>query len=198
MEKLEKFANLTSHSLRKPLANIIGISNLLQEEESLPDSLYELVMEIRKSAHNLDEVVKEMTEAISYGNTVLPASSPIKLKKVWFIDDDEINNMLSMRMMNRVLPESEAQTFLSAEEALNKLVVEKSDKPDSIFLDINMPLMNGWEFLDELAVRGLDIPVYMLTSSIDPRDQDKAGAYEQVKDFISKPLREERLKLLLK
>jgi len=198
MEKLEKFAHLTSHSLRRPLANIIGISNLLKEEVSLPENLFDLVIEIRKSALALDDVVKEMTDAISFGKANISVNPPVRLKKVWFIDDDEINNMLSLRMMNRVLPESEAKTFLNAEEALQLLMEQNPALPDSIFLDINMPRMNGWEFLDELAVRNIQIPIYMLTSSIDPRDQEKAGNYEHVKDFISKPLREERLKMLLK
>ncbi len=198
MEKLEKFAHLTSHNLRRPLANIIGISNLLKEEESLTEPIFDLVIEIRKSAHALDDVVKEMTDAISFGKTNITSTSPVKLKKVWFIDDDEINNMLSMRMLNRVLPESESMAFLNAEEALEILMGPNSNIPDSIFLDINMPCMNGWEFLDELTVRNIHIPVYMLTSSIDPRDQEKAGSYEYVKDFISKPLREDRLKMLLK
>jgi signal transduction histidine kinase len=144
MEKLEKFAHLTSHNLRRPLANIIGISNLLKEEESLTEPIFDLVIEIRKSAHALDDVVKEMTDAISFGKTNITSTSPVKLKKVWFIDDDEINNMLSMRMLNRVLPESESMAFLNAEEALEILMGPNSSIPDSIFLDINMPCMNGW------------------------------------------------------
>ncbi|MCB1148445.1 MAG: response regulator, partial [Leptospiraceae bacterium] len=198
MEKLEKFAQMTSHNLRRPLANIIGISNLLKEEVKLPEHLFDLVIEIRRSALSLDDVVREMTEAISFGKSSLSISAPVKLKRVWFIDDDEINNMLSIRMLGRISPDSNATTYLSAEDALEAILNKKESFPDSIFLDINMPRMNGWEFLDELIVREINIPVYMLTSSIDPRDQEKAGSYEMVKDFISKPLREERLKLLMK
>ncbi|MEZ5173989.1 MAG: PAS domain S-box protein [Bacteroidia bacterium] len=198
MEKLERFAQMTSHNLRRPLANIIGISNLMKEEVKLPEHLFDLVIEIRRSALSLDDVVREMTEAISFGKSSLSVSAPVRLKRVWFIDDDEINNMLSIRMLGRISPDSKASTYLSAEEALEAILNKKESFPDSIFLDINMPRMNGWEFLDELIVREINIPVYMLTSSIEPRDQEKAGSYEMVKDFISKPLREERLKLLMK
>lgn len=198
MAKLEKFAQMTSHNLRRPLANIIGISNLMKEEVKLPEHLFDLVVEIRRSALSLDDVVREMTDAISFGKSSLSVSAPVKLKRVWFIDDDEINNMLSVRMLGRISPDSKSTTFLNAEDALEAILNKNNALPDSIFLDINMPRMNGWEFLDQLIVREIYIPVYMLTSSIDPRDQEKAGSYEMVKDFISKPLREERLKLLMK
>jgi response regulator RpfG family c-di-GMP phosphodiesterase len=142
-------------------------------------------------------VIKEMTEAISFGSGNPTLKKPSNLKIVWFIDDDEINNMLSERMMKRVMPEADIKLFISAEEALEMLKNKNGEIPDAIFLDINMPRMNGWEFLDSLAVLNINPNVYMLTSSIDSRDQDKASKYTQVNDFISKPLREERLRLLI-
>ena len=58
--------------------------------------------------------------------------------------------------------------------------------------------MDGWEFLDGFEKLNLSIPIYMLTSSIDPKDQETANHYSCVKDFISKPLKEERLKTSIK
>ncbi|MEX1189088.1 MAG: PAS domain-containing protein [Bacteroidia bacterium] len=196
IEKLEKFAHLTSHNLRKPLANIIGIASLLKEDALAIDKDIKLISEIKKSAHSLDAVVKEMTEAISFGSIMRTASAQTSLKLVWFIDDDIVNNMLSEKLVERVLPETIVKTFTNAEEALD-ILINQNFKPDSIFLDINMPRMNGWEFLDSLTVHQINISVYMLTSSIDPRDQEKAVKFKLVKDFISKPLREERLRLII-
>jgi CheY-like chemotaxis protein len=99
--------------------------------------------------------------------------------------------------MKRVMPEAMVKSFLHAEDALEILKYKTENYPDAIFLDINMPCMNGWEFLDSLCVLNISIDVYMLTSSIDSRDQDKASKYTQVNDFISKPLREERLRLII-
>jgi response regulator RpfG family c-di-GMP phosphodiesterase len=138
-----------------------------------------------------------MTEAISFGNGNPSIKKTSSLQTVWFIDDDEINNMLSERMMKRVMPDAMVKSFLHAEDALEILKYKTENYPDAIFLDINMPCMNGWEFLDSLCVLNISIDVYMLTSSIDSRDQDKASKYTQVNDFISKPLREERLRLII-
>jgi CheY-like chemotaxis protein len=60
-----------------------------------------------------------------------------------------------------------------------------------------MPTMSGWEFLDALNSLNVKVSIFMLTSSIDPRDQEKAASYEMVQDFISKPLREDRLKMII-
>jgi CheY-like chemotaxis protein len=75
---------------------------------------------------------------------------------------------------------------------LNKQLVEGNNPPDFIFLDINMPMMNGFQFLDNLSDQLIEFlhssKVVMLSSSVDPRDIEKAKHYPIVKDFISKPL----------
>lgn len=194
---LEKFAQITSHSLRLPVANIIGIANLIEDEINF-DEIQSLNRSLKISALQLDEVIKEMNEAITFVYNGKKNSKQTKVASVWFIDDDEINNMLSERMMKKHFPDIKAASFLYAKEALNLLQETKEEIPDAIFLDINMPEMNGWGFLEVFEKLNLSIPIYMLTSSIDPKDQEKAHQYTTVKDFISKPLKEDRLKILIK
>ena len=197
LQRLEKFAYITSHNLRLPVANIIGLSNMLNEKalESKDDET--LLKKIRSSAQQIDDVIKEMNEAISFSQQQTRKPQQSSLKNIWFIDDDDINNMLSERLIDKHFPAADCKTFLDAEEALEEIQKNETLKPDAIFLDINMPRMNGWEFLEELEKLQLPVNVYMLTSSIDPRDQEKAHSYNLVKDFISKPLREERLRMIV-
>jgi len=197
LDKLEKFAYLTSHNLRKPVANILGLTSLMQDEQNLSSNTKDFLIELKRSAYQLDQVIKEMTEAISFGNGKPTICKSTNFKTVWFIDDDEINNMLSERLISRVIPQATVKSFLYAEDALELIAKEPTNIPDAIFLDINMPRMNGWDFLDSISVLNISVNVYMLTSSIDPRDQEKASKFSQVNDFISKPLREDRLRLII-
>jgi CheY-like chemotaxis protein len=72
---------------------------------------------------------------------------------------------------------------------------ETDSLPDLILLDINMPVLNGWEFLDAIKEneKFLSIPIYILTSSINDEDKTKAKEYPNIKDYIVKPLTREKL-----
>ena len=92
--------------------------------------------------------------------------------------------------------------FENGKEALDDLrfmLKTNKEMPEVIFLDLNMPIMNGWEFLDELKKMDLKkkIGVYVVSSSIDKMDEEKSRKYDMVIDFISKPLTTNKLKQLL-
>jgi CheY-like chemotaxis protein len=131
------------------------------------------------------------------------------INKVLLIDDDSIFNFLNKKIIELSRFAPDVSCYTDPKEALDELkrlslTGENSfpDKnfPDIIFLDINMQDMDGWEFLDEYE----KLPesskqkcrVFMLSSSIDPSDIEKAKTYRSVKDFISKPLSEEILNLI--
>ena len=71
--------------------------------------------------------------------------------------------------------------------------------PDVIFLDINMPIWDGWDFLDEIIKLELQhlFEIYMVSSSTNPYDKEKAESYPMIKGFLTKPLEIEALKLIL-
>jgi CheY-like chemotaxis protein len=119
--------------------------------------------------------------------------------KIWLIDDDNITNMLNRYFLEEHYPALEIQSFIYASKALEELQ-NSANSPDFILLDINMPGMNGWEFLETLQHSELPpstLPeIYMLSSSLDPGDQAKARNSVLVKGFISKPLEVEKLPFL--
>ncbi len=121
---------------------------------------------------------------------------------IMLVDDDEINNFITVKLIRKAYPDAVISTFLNgllAIERLKELLQNFSDNiPDYILLDINMPIMNGWEFLEAYKNLNLDIDkkltIYILSSSVFSNDIDKAKSYQSVANFISKPLNLEAIK----
>jgi CheY-like chemotaxis protein len=113
------------------------------------------------------------------------------------VDDDPFNNILNSIMIEEALGDVEIKTFEVPEDALAFIPNEykTSEIPTVLFLDINMPSLTGWEFMEEFEkfVEKIkeQISIYILSSSVDPRDKDKAEANKCIKGFISKSLQSE-------
>lgn len=133
------------------------------------------------------------------------------LDLVLCVDDDPITLMLCKMVITRSDFAQELITAQNGEEALNyfddlklnNLGTEIKRYPQLIFLDLNMPVMGGWEFLDYFAkeeYRTLfkDCKVIVLSSTIDPDDINKAKTYPMVLDFLSKPISKQMLEDLKK
>lgn len=127
-----------------------------------------------------------------------------KLKNVLLIDDSESDNFYHARKIRKMGITDNIHMCFSGEEALEYLKSELDGihpQPTLIFLDINMPGMNGWEFLEEyekleLAQQG-EIVLTMLSNSIDERDRVRAQEFKSVHGFYSKPLNEDYLTSIL-
>ncbi len=127
----------------------------------------------------------------------------MELKHVLFIDDNEVDNYISQYVINSSNMAEKITVMNSAIEALEYLSTLAGisvDFPDTIFLDIRMPAMDGYEFLVEYAKfpkDSINKPViFMLTSSSDPKDINRASKIPFVKKYINKPLTFETLQNL--
>ena len=120
-------------------------------------------------------------------------------KRFLFIDDDPLHNMICRMTIEMVLGKVSSESFTNPQAGLDylKTVFFETDPSSQgvLLLDINMPLMNGWEFLerfDNLPSGIKDrVQIYILSSSVDRRDKERSYANKNVKDFLMKPLTRE-------
>jgi CheY-like chemotaxis protein len=120
-----------------------------------------------------------------------------KIKNAMLIDGEEIDQKTYQRVLKRSGLVEKSKVFTYADEALEYLKAYPEERPDIIFLDINMPRMNGFEFIEaatnELGAYFAGMIIVMLTTSLDPRDRDRAQQSGVVKEFMIKPLSVEKI-----
>ncbi len=113
------------------------------------------------------------------------------------VDDSPDDNFFHEREIKKNNFENIVLAKNSGKEALQYLKSKKEPHPDLIFLDINMPGMNGWEFLQEYNKLDKElqsrVTIIMLTTSENSDDQEKAKKYTLVSDYITKPLTKEKM-----
>ena len=120
-------------------------------------------------------------------------------KQILLIDDDPIMNLINSKIVENIKPGAIIKSFKNGREALDHLYQDK-EHYYFILLDINMPVMNGWQFLDQFKVRKdeFNTDIHILSSSIDESDRLKASEYSCVKSYLVKPLHEKMLTGILK
>lgn len=126
------------------------------------------------------------------------------LNRILCIDDDPITLMLCRKVIAKAHFSKHTDSSQNGEEALhyfdNLIMHNTGDYPQLILLDLNMPVMGGWEFLDNFskvyASFFTNTKVIVLSSTIDPHDVEKARTYPMVIDFMPKPITTEMLESL--
>ena len=126
--------------------------------------------------------------------------SPIELACI--IDDDDMYTNLIIKMINKKKLSKDLLTFKNGKEALDYFVqtLEKTAEnkaPQIILLDLNMPVMDGWQFLNELEQHNFpqlkNTTLYIVSSSINPADMERSKTINLVNDFLVKPVSSEEL-----
>lgn len=124
--------------------------------------------------------------------------------RVALVDDDRIYQFTTERLLQKLGVDIDFLWFKDGEEALHYISLhrEREDMlPDILIVDINMPYMDGWQFLDAFKDMKNDfvkpIDIYMVSSSIDDRDMRRARSIAEVRDYVEKPITREKLLVIL-
>ncbi len=127
-----------------------------------------------------------------------------KIETSCIIDDDPIFIYGTKRIMKEIDFCNDILVFNNGQDAmdgLNELTSQGKDLPSIIFLDLNMPIMNGWEFLEDFVQipnnNREKVTVYIISSSVDPRDLERIKNYDVVNNYILKPLSPQDLEEVL-
>ncbi len=124
-----------------------------------------------------------------------------KINNILLVDDDTVNNFIVVNTLNKLDITDNVDSVLNGLEGIEylkaKIEYNKALIPSVIFLDINMPVMDGWEFLEEFELLPEEVKdncnIYMVSSSVYEDDIAKSRQYKSVKDFISKPLMRDKI-----
>lgn len=120
----------------------------------------------------------------------------IQFDSIFLVDDDPINNLINKRLLGKIKISDSIKEFIGGEEALEFISTIDKNHSLLIFLDINMPVLNGWDFLNRYQeeFKERNDTILILSSSIDFQDRQKAKEYEVVSGFLEKPLTLEKIK----
>lgn len=124
------------------------------------------------------------------------------IDRLYIIDDDKVVLHIFDRLVKKQGCFGTVEAFLDSEDAMQKIKTQleiKTDVPDIVLIDINMPRIDGWEFIEMLEADQPThgIPFIIISSSIDPEDLDRSKQYPCVLDFIPKPLSMDKLDYII-
>lgn len=126
-----------------------------------------------------------------------------KNNSIWIIDDDPIQIFIAKRLLKNLEVFQTIRTMANPKDALEELEglsTSKDNLPDVLIVDLNMPQMDGWQFLDEYDGMSLEkrIAIFLVTSSINPADVKRAENCSSVDGYLIKPLKAQDLENALK
>lgn len=198
-KRINEYSFLTSHKLRHPIANMLGLINLFDTENLANPENRSLFEYLKQASFQLNEVVHELNQTLTskkFQDELSIFKRGDYPKTIMLVDDDSINHFITKSVIKRVDPDMNVVSFTNPKEALQEL--EKGlVQPDLILLDFAQRWMDEWGFMEEMNNRKIQaFPCYVFRNFIDPIDKANATNFKQFKDFIVKPVTTDKLFLV--
>lgn len=190
-EQLKKIAFMNAHQVRGHLTSIMGLVDLLDQNKLQTE---EYIIDLKKAAWDLNSSINKLTETINKGEMI--EFSDLELNReftIMHVDDDSIQLKISELILQKISDEITFLPFSDSEVALENILSHKIN-PDIIFLDLNMPSLDGWMFIEELNKNEIRCDICIISSTNNPEDIINAKKYTSVKGFLTKPITIEKVK----
>ena len=196
--KMKEFNHMLAHELNHHTASFTQLISSLNDPYLLEQNK-DLIFSSLKTVNERLNISVDKMNVFSYSKeeNYINENNTLSLPKhIYLIDDDSVSNALNKMIIQRILPDCKIEICINGKVAFDRLL--KSDTlPDLILLDINMPVMNGWEFLEISNKHEISIDIHMLSSSQDPSEEEMSLVYPQVKSFVRKPLDSDKFNLII-
>lgn len=191
---IRQYAFQTAHHIRKPITEISRLLNDIKEKNQGQED--ESVYKMEKALNELNGGLHHLLNAVvNNGDFRFLINKPKEINKITIVDDDKIYLFMINKMIQNIDSKITCFSFQTGQEAI--INIDK-DQPDIILLDIHMPDYDGWDFLNDMMIKGYRNPVIIVSSSIDPNDILKAKNFPNVINYITKPVENAVLFELLK
>ena len=191
---LTEYGYVTSHNLRRPVCNILSILEYLDCGGDMKTS----IARIKEFSEELEIITRLLNDITSQGHQNISFKRAWgqmnNINKIMLVDDDEVQHLVNAKLISLYDSNIEVISFTDPINALQYIEKHTDQLPDMILLDLNMPHLTGFQFLERLErFNSKNISVHILTSSINPTDIELSMQWECVRSFIQKPLNKEKV-----
>ncbi len=185
--KLKDVDTINSHEIRRKLSLIQGLVPLIRSKDLSLEQGLEI---LETSGEEMDNAIHRLNGIVNGGksHTKQKGKSIKQIESIWLVDDDPTQNLLTKMLLRKVNADWVIMDFNNPQTALEEIPL---NPPDLVFLDVNMPEIDGFDFLERISVMNLELRVIMLSSSLSPCDIGKSLGYPFVANYLVKPLKKE-------
>lgn len=184
---------ITSFEISHELHKLQSIVELAQDLEFADADLKEIFSTSKETFNKTNIAVKKLINRINIPlqREISIANSLKRIEKVFLIDDDELSNKISLRILEKQFDPMKLTSYVNLDEVIAYFKAEPDNGNNLILIEPNMKEKAGWEFFDFYFSKNMKSPVLMIGSNPDPLSIQRAMAYSCVKNYLQKPLNNE-------